>query len=359
MAAGMGFEPHLAVGATMRAARFYSASGTLRVEQVPVPEPGPDEVLIRVRACGICLSDVHMLDGSMPTMLDVVTPGHEAAGEVAALGAQVTGWELGQHVVMVGGKPCWTCAECQSGRHERCPSVAVMGFGYDGAWAEYVVVPALVLTPIPDTLPFEQAAILADAVTTPYGGLVGRAHLAAGETIGLWGIGGLGVHAVQIARLQGAAAVIAVDPHPAARTRALAAGADHALDPAQVDVAHEVQRLTDGHGLDVAVDLVGSNAVLAEAASCLARFGRLLMIGLSTEPLELGPGVLFGIGAHTLMGHLGYGKADLDQVVQLVADGRLDVSASVSALLPLTDIADGVDRLRTRRGDPIRLVVIP
>jgi threonine dehydrogenase-like Zn-dependent dehydrogenase len=344
----------------MRAARFRAASRSLAVEDVPVPTAGPGEVLVRVHACGICLSDVHLLDGTLPTSLPVVTPGHEAAGVVERVGERVPQWEPGARVVVSAGKPCGACARCARGRGaDACLRTQIMGFDYDGAWAEYVVVPYGNLTPVPDAIPLEQAAILADAVSTPYAGLVDRGGLRPGEAVGLWGIGGLGVHAVQIARMVGASPIVAVDPLPAARERALAAGADVALDPAAVDVRREVLALTDGAGLDLAVDLVGANAVLAQAAKCLGRHGRVVMIGLSPEPIQLGPGVIFGVQSHALLGHLGYRKEHLDQLVALVASGRLDVSRSVSDVLPLEEVARGVERLARKEGNPIRLVVRP
>ncbi len=345
--------------ATMRAARFDAATRELSVQTVPVPRPASSEVLVRVEACGICLSDVHLLDGTLPGPLPVVTPGHEAAGIVEAVGDQVPGWQPGTRVVLAGGRPCGSCESCVRGQLETCRAFEIMGFNYDGAWAQYVVVPYFTLTPLPDDMALEQAAVLADAVSTPYAGLVDRAALKPGEAVGLWGIGGLGVHAVQIARMVGAALVVAVDPLPAARERALLAGADVALDPTTQDVPAEVLRLTGGKGLDLAVDLVGANAVLAQGDACLGRFGRLLMVGLSLAPVELGPGVFFGLFSHSLLGHLGYRKKHLDELVALVAAGRFDLSRSVSAVLPLEEIAAGVEQLATKSGNPVRLVVQP
>lgn len=289
----------------------------------------------------------------------MVTPGHEAAGVVVAAGDNVVYWKAGSRVVMAGGKPCFTCDTCGRGRYESCPNIAVMGFGYDGAWAQYVAVPAMVLTEIPEWLPFEQAAILADAVSTPYAGLVRRAQLAPAESVGLWGIGGLGVHAVQVAKLVGAGLIIAIDPVEAARDRALKVGADHALDPTQPGLAERILELTGGEGLDLAVDLVGSNAVLAQGAATLGRGGRVLMVGMSLDPIELGIGALFAFHNHALLGHLGYTKADLDTVVDLVVTRRLDVSASISATMPLEDVAAGVEQLRSKEGNPVRLVLTP
>jgi D-arabinose 1-dehydrogenase-like Zn-dependent alcohol dehydrogenase len=345
----------------MRAAVFESASRRLTVEDVPTPSLGPDEVLVRVAACGICLSDVHLLDGTLPTPLPRVIPGHESAGVIERVGSEVPDfWRPGRRVLMAGGKPCGECRNCVAiGDPSRCLSFLVMGFGYDGAWAEYVAVPWLALVEVPDEVPLEQAAILADAVATPYAALIDRAGLQPAESVGLWGIGGLGVHAVQIARMIGAAPIFAFDPSAAARARALEFGADHALDPSAEDVVQEVWRLTEDRGLDVALDLFGANRVLMQADACLGRRGRLVIVGLSAEPIALGPNMLFGVMSHSLLGHLGYAKEHLIQLVRLVASGRLDVSRSISDVMPLEEVGRGVERLASKEGDPIRLVVAP
>jgi threonine dehydrogenase-like Zn-dependent dehydrogenase len=162
---------------------------------------------------------------------------------------------------------------------------------------------------------------------------------------------------VQIARMIGAAPIVAIDPLPAARARALAFGADVALHPTEDDVPAEVSRLTGGLMLDLTVDLFGSNAALAQAARCTARFGRTLMVGLSHDQIRLGPGAIFGLRSQSLLGHLGYRKEHLDQLVTLVAAGRLDISKSISQHIALEDIVDGVEMLATKRGDPIRIVM--
>lgn len=343
----------------MQAARFEVATGRLEVKEVPLPEPGRGEVRIRVKACGICLSDVHLIDGSLPTALPVVTPGHEAAGVIDALGEDVAGWHEGERVVLAGGRLCGHCVACTGGRFEECRNFEIMGFAYDGAWAEYVVVPGYSLTRVPETIPFEQAAILADAVATPFAGLTERAQLRPGESVGLWGIGGLGVHAVQIARLIGASPVIAFDPLPQARDRALERGADAALDPADPDLAGRVLELTGGAGLDVAVDLVGSPAVLSQAISCTGSGGRILIVGVTLDPGTIPSMGLFSVLRQTLLGHLGYRKRHLDDLVNLVASGRLDISRSVTEVLPLADAPAGVERLAKKEGNPIRLVITP
>ena len=344
---------------TMRAARFNAEAKSLEVRDVPVPVPRPHEVLVKVQACGVCLSDVHLIDGSLPGPLPEVTPGHEPAGVIEAVGDAVPLWEPGQRVLMAAGRPCLACANCAGGRSDRCLNGEIMGFNYDGAWADFVVVPYAALTPVPDAIPIEQAAILADAVSTPYAAINERANVRPGESIGIWGVGGLGIHAVKIARMIGATPIVALDPLPEARERALRAGADLAIDPRLDDAVAQVRASTGGVGLDVALDVVGSAAIIAQAETCLGGRGRLVMFGISWEPTMLGPGVLFSVQSQTLMGHLGYRKEHLDQLVRLVQTGRLDVSDSISAVLPLDDIVDAVDQLATKRGNPIRLVIRP
>jgi threonine dehydrogenase-like Zn-dependent dehydrogenase len=157
----------------------------------------------------------------------------------------------------------------------------------------------------------------------------------------------------------GAAPIVALDPLEDARKRALAAGADVALDPRDEPAVLAVRAATGGLGVDVALDVVGSVAVLQQAEQCLARRGRMVMVGMSMEPTNLGPGAVFSLQNQTLMGHLGYRKEHLHQLLRLVETGRLDLTDSISDLVPLEDIVDAVDRLATKRDNPIRLVVTP
>jgi D-arabinose 1-dehydrogenase-like Zn-dependent alcohol dehydrogenase len=194
-------------------------------------------VLVEVAAAGICLSDVHLIEGQLSPLFlagDQVTLGHEVAGTVAELGDGVTGATVGQRVLLQAGE-------------ERDGWVHTCGVDYDGGWAEYALATVSTLVPIPDDLPFEQACIVPDAVSTPWASIVRTAGVRAGQPVGVWGIGGLGAHAVQLLRLAGAGPIVAVDPVPAARERALAFGADLALDPAD-DVAARVRELTGAPG---------------------------------------------------------------------------------------------------------------
>ncbi|WP_235834038.1 alcohol dehydrogenase catalytic domain-containing protein, partial [Actinomadura logoneensis] len=191
--------------ATMLAGRLhFTADGgrELRMDEVPTPEPGPDHVLVKVGAAGVCLSDVHLIDGTLTPFLlkdDAVTLGHEVAGTVHALGPGVTGARVGDRVLLQAGE-------------ERGGTTFTRGVDYDGGWAEYALARVDTLVPIPDDLPFEQACFVPDAVSTPWAAITATAQVRAAEAVGVWGVGGLGAHGVQLLRMAGAAPIVAVDP---------------------------------------------------------------------------------------------------------------------------------------------------
>ncbi len=343
----------------MRAIRFIAPGRPLELQELPRREPGPGEVRVKVAACGICASDVHLVDGSLPTRATPpVTPGHEASGTIEALGANVGRWREGDRVVLFAGRGCGRCHACRRGRPATdCVLPHTMGIDFDGAWADEVVVPAASCVALPDAVPFDIGAILADAVATPYSAVVETAGLRAGERVAVFGIGGLGTHAVQIARLAGASFIAAVDPRPEARDRALALGADLAIEPE--GAARAIRDATGGEGVDASFELAGRNAVLKQAVSCLAPGGRCVVVGVSGERIELGASVSFAIRRTRLLGAFGYRPEHLETLADLVATGRLDLSRSISAHLPLEDAPAGVEQLATKRGDPVRLVVVP
>ncbi|MDR1999677.1 MAG: zinc-binding dehydrogenase [Frankiaceae bacterium] len=325
------------------------ATGQFAVREVPTPQPGPGEVRVRVRAAGICLSDVHLIDGTIKPLFlqgDEATLGHEVAGEVESLGAGVTSTALGARAIVRPGKAVdgrgWT-----------------LGVDYDGGWAQYIVAPADGLIPIPDSLPFEQAAIIPDAVSTPWGAIESTAKVRQGEAVGVWGIGGLGAHGVQLLRFAGAAPIIAVDPVEAARTRAVELGADVALDPADPDFAAKIRTATRGAGLAVAFDFAGASAVRGQALESLSLGGRLVLTGISGQAMTVEDDFTFIYLRRQILGHYGSESRHVVDLIRLIELGRLDFSGSISATMPLAEAAQGVERLASKAGNPIRLVLIP
>ncbi|HEX2313581.1 MAG TPA: zinc-binding dehydrogenase [Thermomonospora sp.] len=339
----------------MLAGRLVVSRRELRMAEVPVPSPGPGEVLVKVEAAGVCLSDVHLIEGMfVPPLLkgDEVTLGHEVAGTVREIGEGVTGRRLGERVLLQAGE-------------QRDGLIHTRGVDYDGGWAEYAVATASTVVPIPDDLSFEQACFIPDAVSTPWAAIVGTAAVRPAEAAGVWGVGGLGAHGVQLLRLVGAMPVIAVDPLPAARERALEFGADLALDSADPGLRGRIMEATGGHGLDAAFDFAGVPAVREQAVTCLARGtetlrgGRLVLVGLTDRPLTITDGTTFSAASQAVLGHYGSSAQHVVDLVKLVAGHRVEFSRSVSEVLPLAEAPRAVERLETKQGDPIRIVLRP
>ncbi|GHF34376.1 D-arabinose 1-dehydrogenase-like Zn-dependent alcohol dehydrogenase [Amycolatopsis bartoniae] len=348
--------------ATMLAGRLELDPRKFVLREVPVPEPGPGEVRVRVKAAGVCLSDVHLIDGSLtPLFLQVpeVTLGHEVAGVVDALGPDVPGgWQEGDRVALLAGERCGRCANCIRFQAP-CLQGRTRGVDYDGGWAEYAIASQHTLVALPDDLPFDQASIVPDAVSTPWGAITGTAQVRPGQSAGVWGAGGLGAHAVQLLRLVGAAPIIAVDPLAAARERALEFGADAAFDASAPDLVQQVFAATGGRGLDVAFDMAGVAAVREQAVKCLGFGGKLVLAGLTPAPLTVPDSIGLSFLHKQVLGHYGSAPGDVETLVDLARHHRLDWSRSISDHLPLAEAATAVDRLTRKEGNPIRLILEP
>jgi D-arabinose 1-dehydrogenase-like Zn-dependent alcohol dehydrogenase len=350
--------------ATMLAGRLNYLTGEFAVEEVPIPEPGPGQVRIRVGAAGICLSDAHVIDGTLrplpgPNRPEKVTLGHEVAGTIQTIGKGVPGsWLAGQRVLLQAGQACGRCAGCLRNSGV-CGSPMTRGIDYDGGWAEYAIADIATVVTIPDELPFEQAAIIPDAVSTPWAAIMDSGEVRPTQTVGVWGVGGLGAHAVQLLRAIGAAPIIAIDPLPEARSRAIELGADHAVDPTAVDFSARVGLLTNGRGLDVAFDFAGVSGVPDQAQSVLGLRGRLVVVGLSGTPVTITNATAFSFLNQRVLGHYGSLPWHVEQIVDLVRRQRLDFSRSISDILPLAEAQQGVDRLLKKEDSLIRLVLRP
>nr|WP_208104349.1 alcohol dehydrogenase catalytic domain-containing protein [Geodermatophilus obscurus] len=331
----------------MLSGRLDVRTRDLAVEEVPKPSPGPGEVLVRVAAAGICLSDVHLIEGQLSPLFlagDAVTLGHEVAGTVAELGDGMTGATVGQRVLLQAGE------EKDGWMHTR-------GVDYDGGWAEYALATVGTLVPVPDGMPLEQACIVPDGVSTPWASIVRTAGVRAGQPVGVWGIGGLGAHAVQLLRLAGAAPIVAVDPVPAARAgarlrrrprprpggrrRRAGAGADRRC---RAGVRLRLRRGGAGAragGADAgARRRPGPRRAHRPAAEHPQRHPAQLLRPADPRPLRLRARARAGAGVP--------GPAR-----------SANLSRSISGTLPLSEPARGVEVLAHEEGDPIRLVLTP
>ena len=356
----------------MKAARFYGADQPLKIEDIPQPHPGPGEVLLAVKAAGLCGTDLHIaIEGTIPTAFQPITLGHEAAGVVAAVGdysavqlrnnlAELRNnleWKVGDRAAAFPNIACGECYACASGREALCLNSRILGVQADGAFAEYLLVPARTLVRLPESIPFEVGAILTDAVSTAYHAVACRGSVQPGEAVVVVGCGGVGHHAVLWAKQRGAAPIIAVDVSAGALRRAQEVGADHVINPAEADVSKAVRALTDGAGADCALEFVGRAETVMTAMKCLKRGGRAVVVGVGPERVTLPPLQAFVGNELSLIASLGFHRADLEKIIGLVAAGEVDVSGSVSESVPLEGINEALRRLAERKGDAVRVVV--
>lgn len=334
----------------MRAGRITISTRTFNIVDIAMPEPAFNCVRIKVRAAGVCLSDVHLLEGTLtPGFLqgDVVTIGHEVAGTIDKLGAGVTNWKVGARVIISAGELD------EKGR------VKTLGFDYDGGFAEYTCTAAASLVEIPDSLSFEEACIIPDAVSTPWAAITTTASFKAGQSAAVFGIGGLGIHATALLRICRASQIIAIDPLASARQRAIDGGATLALDPRDADFLTKVRAATGGAGVDYVFDFAGVTEVRAAAFPILAFGGKLIIIGLAGLAISIPNDITFAYKRHQVLGHYGCELFHTQELVSLVREGKLDLSTSVTKILPLAQASQALDELAKKTGNPIRIVLTP
>ncbi len=327
----------------MKAGRITISTRKFAVTEVPTPNAGPGQVRIKVGAAGVCLSDVHLLDSTLsPGYLkgDEVTLGHEVAGTIDQLGEGAHTYQIGDRVLVIAGE-----------RNEK-NQITTLGFDYDGGYAEYVVTKAALIVKIPDDLPFEEAAIIPDAVSTPWAAISSTAKMQPGESAAVFGVGGLGIHAVQLLKMLGCSKVIAIDPRPDARAKALEIGADFAFDPSD-------EELKKHRGLNAAFDFAGVTPVRKQALSLLGEQGRLVIVGIANEPITIPNDMAFTYMRTQILGHYGSEPVHTKELVEFVRQGKLNLKGSISEVLPLDQAALALEKLEKKIGNPIRIVLKP
>ncbi|WP_405089507.1 NAD(P)-dependent alcohol dehydrogenase [Micromonospora sp. NBC_01392] len=344
----------------MRAVRM-TAPGVLELTEVPTPEPGPGEVLLRVGAVGACHSDLHILDAEAGMFPTPMTLGHEIAGTVEAAGPGVDGWSPGDRAAVYGIIGCGRCRACLRGEENRCRVTPVGGIGLsrDGGLAEHVVVPVSRLLHVGE-MDLTQAAPLTDAGLTPYHAVeLARSRLRPGTTCVVIGIGGLGHMALQILVATTAVRIVAVDTNDAALDLADRLGAHHVVR-AGADAVEKIRELVGPppDGADVVLDFVGAQPTLDTARQVVATGGQLLLVGLAggtlpvrpvadaPPPVPLETGVVVPFWGT---------RAELQEVIALARDGRLHADVRT---FPLDEAPEAYEALR--RGDIHgRAVIVP
>ena len=340
----------------MKAAVFRGADRPLAIEDVPVPEAGAGQVLIRVAACGVCHTDLHYLDHGTPTFkTPPVILGHEVSGTVETVGEGVRHLAPGDRVLAAAVTSCGHCDACREGRESICANGEMLGNHIDGGFAEYVVVPAKDVFRLPDEIPLVEGSIIADAITTPYHAVVNRGRVRPGDQVVVFGCGGVGINIVQIASALGAR-VVAVDVSDTKLAWASKLGASATLNSATAERPDKALRTLTGGGADMAFEAVGKPSAQELALSCLKTGGRAVFVGYSPEAMTLNSGrVMFR--ELEVVGSLGCRPVDYPRVIEMVRQGRIRLKELVTHRFCLAEIGQALDTLRS--GAAIRVVVTP
>ena len=332
----------------MRAARFHEYGGVdvLRVEEVPTPEPGPGEALVRVHACAVNHVDIDMRNGSSRLPLTLPhTLGFEISGEVTALGPGVTEVAVGNRVAPLYQIHCRECEWCRSGRHMHCERITMLGVQSPGGYAEYAVVPAWALIPLPDSLSFEQGAAIQTTFGTVWHALVDRVGVTKGQWVLVNAAGsGVGTAGIQVARLLGAR-VIASAGSDAKLERALGLGAEATVNYNEEDLATRVREITGGRGVDVVMESVGGE-VLARSLAALATNGSVVTVGAHAGEVVPVDVILLFRHQWSLIGSVRATAEEIRHCVDLVAEGKL--APAIHATLPLAHAAEAHRMLEAR-----------
>ena len=313
-----------------------------------------DDVIIQVAACGLCHTDLGYIDFGVPTFKKPpIILGHEPSGVVRESGAKVTKVREGDSV-LIGPITCGDCFFCRTGRENICESMMMIGNNLDGAFAEYVKVPARSLIKLPDSLPLKESCVISDAVISPFHAVKERAKVKLGDWVAIFGCGGVGLNCVQWANLAGGLVIgIDVMDHKLELARHL--GAVEVINVRKVEkLAKEIKKITDGMGVDIAMECIGNPETITQAFESVRTGGTVCVVGYSFKSPPLNAARLM-YKEIELSGSIAGIIPDYHKVLDLVGKGRFKVEKLITSRYPLEQINEAFDELR--RGEAIRIIV--
>jgi L-iditol 2-dehydrogenase len=332
----------------------------LQLQDMPVPQPADDELLIKIKACGICGSDVHGFDGSTGRRIPPIVMGHEASGVVEAVGRNVKDFRLGDRVTFDSTVYCGECFYCQRGQVNLCEDREVIGvstplFRRMGAFAEYVTVPARIAYALPESMPFAHAALIEAASVAVHGASL--TPIEPGDTAVVIGAGMIGLLTLQAARQAGAQRVFVVDLDDTRLKMASDLGATETFNSKTQNVVAEIQRRTEGRGEDVALECVGITDAIALAVESVRKGGAVTLVGNVAPKIELG--LQSVVSRQIRLQGSCASSGEYPEVIAMMADGRIRVEPLVSAVAPLADGASWFQRLYDREPGLLKVVLQP
>lgn len=342
----------------MKAAIFEGSNKPLKIEDIKKPQIGKDDILVKIAACGICHTDLHYMDHGVATYKPPpMILGHEPSGHVAEVGSDVKNFKEGDKVLIPAVLTCGVCDFCRTGRENICQNMVMLGNHINGAYAEYIQVPAKDICILPDEIPLQEGSIIADAISTPFHAVKNRAQVKPGDTVVVIGCGGIGINIVQIAAAVGGS-VIAVDVLDKKLEWAKKLGATATINPTKVEkLGKEIKKMTGG-GADIAIEAIGRPDTIQEAFGTLRKGGRLVVVGFASQNINISAGKIMFFEME-IIGSLGCRPVDYPKIIELVRLGKIKVAELVTNRFPLDKINDAFDLLRSGDENVIRSIVIP
>jgi len=334
--------------------------GNLELREVPVPRPGPDEVLLEIKACGICGTDIHIKYDEFPYWPPVIL-GHEFAGQVVEVGENVTEVKVGDRVV---GEPhtkaCGKCELCRTGNVQICAAKRSPGWGIDGAFAKYMVMPMPhLLHRIPDHMSYEQAALVEPTVNVVQD-VVLRPVLEPNDTVVIFGPGPIGLLSLMVAKACGAGKTIMVGTSSDAKMRLPVAeqiGVDAIILADQADTVGEIMKLTNDRGADLVVEASGAPAAVRDSVLSVRRMGRITQIGLTGKDLVQFPWDKASWKVATVFFNLSTAYSGWDRTIGLIASGKLDVCKVLSHVMPVEEWETAFGMIESM--DALKVALVP
>ncbi|MHA1829646.1 MAG: alcohol dehydrogenase catalytic domain-containing protein [Candidatus Heimdallarchaeaceae archaeon] len=316
----------------MKAVQLIEVNKDLEEREIPTPTPKADEVLIKIKAAGICHSDVHYRDGVSSVGYLPITLGHEIAGEIERVGPNVVDFKTGDRVCLNYMITCGKCKYCIQGAEQFCLKGKMIGKDVDGGYAEYIAMPTRGIFKVPESISFDHAAVMMCSSATSLHA-IRKTRFKPGETIAIFGLGGLGISALQLAKVFGAREIFAVDIDSEKLETAKKMGAI-TVNAKISDPVSKIKELTNGDGVDVALELIGLPLTMDQGVKVLARFGRLGLVGITSESFDINSyeticreKEIIGVSDHLL--------SELPFLLNLAEQGKLDLSEVVTKTVPL------------------------
>jgi alcohol dehydrogenase, propanol-preferring len=328
----------------LKAARIHKGGNILAIDEVQVPQISSSEILLRVKAAGVCHTELHFLDGTIPIPGEALTLGHEIAGEIAEVGEEVSDLRKGDRVIVNNCVPCNHCRQCYEGRDNLCENFQQLGFTLDGGYAEYVRVRSDLCIKIPDSLPFEEAAALTCSSAACYHALFDIGQLTAGETILINGMGGVGFNALQLAKNAGARCIVVDIVDEKLEIARKQFGADEWINGKKENVSERIREVTSGLGVNFLLELVGVPATMKYAIEVLAKRGRMVFVGYSNADFVVSP-VTMILKEVSVLSSVAYRRANLAAVRDLAISGKL--KPLVVGHYKLSQVNDALNELKT------------